>query len=95
MKLIRLPNRRKMKTVQYFNLELIIPENIKYISVDQEGEIVLWFAVHEPYVRMYSWGVDDWVGEASDYDVGKVDLEGMDWRDTLVELEYEEVNDDF
>lgn len=87
MKLIRLPNSPKMKTVQYFNLELIVPEDIKYISVDAEGEIILWFGVHEPYVRMYSWGVDDWVGETFDMDMGTVDLEGVDWRETLVEYE--------
>lgn len=90
MKLTRVPNSTKMKTVQYFNLELIVPEDIKYISVDSEGEIALWFGVYKPYVRMYSWGVDDWVGETCDMDMGTVDLEGVDWRDTLVEYEVQE-----
>lgn len=92
MKLIREPNTRAMKTVQYFNLELIVPEDIKYISVDSDGEIILWIGVHAPYVRMYTVGVDDWFGEIYDYDVGQVDLEGVDWRETLVEYDVPKID---
>lgn len=92
MKLIRTLASRKMKTVQYFNLELIVPEEIAYISVDDIGEIILWLGVHTPYIRTYSWGEDDWVGEVFELDMGQVDLEGMNWRDTLVKYEVESLD---
>jgi|AGFT01.1.fsa_nt_gi hypothetical protein len=85
MKLIREPKRQKMKTVQYFNLTLTVPEDTKYISVDQDGEIILWMDVVKPYVKLYHFNVSDWCGEVIEYDMGQVDLEEMDWKDSLRE----------
>lgn len=93
MKLIRVPKQRLMKQIEYFGLTLNVPEEAKYISVDTDGEIIVWFGIYKPYVRMYTWDVEDWVGEVIEYDLGQVDLEGVDWRETLVELDYEEDDD--
>lgn len=93
MKLIRVPEIRKTKQIEYFGLTLTVPDEAKYISIDQDGEIIVWFSIHKPYVRMYTWGVEDWVGEVIEFDLGQVDLEDLDWRETLVELEYEEDDD--
>ena len=86
MKFIREPKRPKTKEVYYFNLKLIVPEATKYISVDQDGEIIVWMDVPKPYIRLYTWGVEDWVGEVIECDLGQVDLEGIDWKTTLVEV---------
>lgn len=93
MKLIRVPKQRLMKQIEYFGLTLNVPEEAKYISVDTDGEIIVWFGIYKPYVRMYTLDVEDWVGEVIEYDLGQVDLEGVDWRETLVELDYEEEDD--
>lgn len=85
MKLTRVPKCNKFKSVQYFNLNLVVPEETKYITVDQDGVIIVWFGIEKPYIQQFDFQVLDWCGEMIEYDVGEVDLEGMDWKDTLVE----------
>lgn len=87
MKIIREPCDKKYKTVQYFDLSLKVPEETKYISVDASGEIILWMNVIKPFIEMFLYDDGEgWTGEVIEYYVGHVDLEGMDWKDTLKEV---------
>lgn len=66
---------RKVKRVDYFGIEFELPEGfIGHIKTHQDGWV---FAVET-----------DWQGNfISSTFLGIVDLEGMDWKDTLMEVE--------
>lgn len=85
MKFVRIANVIKLKEVQYFNLTLMVPEETRYISADEDGVLIPWFA--SPVPELISLILkDDWCGEEIDYDLGTVDLEGLDWRGTMVDI---------
>lgn len=84
MKFIYKPEYVQYKTVHYFDLTLAVPATANFISVDEEGRLYLW--LYEPVLRKFADGDDawyDWSGEVVDFYAGTVDLEGMDWKDTL------------
>ncbi len=72
MKLLSKPEKKK---VDYFGIEFELPKYFKgYIRTHDDGMV---FASEL-----------DWQGEfVSSEFLGIVDLEGMDWKDTLVEVE--------
>lgn len=71
------------KTVDYFGVELCVNTGIKYLVTTPQGDVVA--SVDKP-------DSDPKLGWLYDYYafskcVAKVDLEGMDWKDTLMEVE--------
>lgn len=69
------------RTVEYFGLTLNITRKSGWISTDKTGEA--WFSEHKPYLTLdcqfdYFWRVTDTL-------IADVDLEDMDWKDTLRE----------
>lgn len=58
-----------------------IPNNYKYVAVDEDGEMLAYETKPEPRVRE-SWVVSYWNGHPFKY-LGKVNLNNIDWRDTL------------
>lgn len=86
MKIIKEPERTELKTVQYFNLSLQVPVKTNYITAIPDGNLIGWSG-GKPTLEFFSFtNTDIWVGEVVDFRVGKVDLEGMDWKDTLKEV---------
>lgn len=83
MKLIEAP---KYKEVDFHGNKLTVPNDVKHLAANGDGEIVGFDDKPEP-----SWGRFWELFSEGDYHdqglfLGYVDLEGMDWRDTLVEV---------
>lgn len=68
------------KKVKYFGMELIVPQYTKYITVDAYGIVCVY--ARKP---QEGFGSSFMAPLNTKYEmVAVVDLEGMDWRDTLV-----------
>lgn len=70
------------KVVNYFGVELMLDTEVKYLVTTKDGDIVA--SKHTPEL-------DPQLGWLYDYDahsefIAVVDLEGMDWKDTLMEV---------
>lgn len=73
------------KEVSYFGITLHIPLTCNFVSTDKSGEVFAW--QDEPYLcaNTYYWGGNTW--EENPYIwIAVVDLEGLDWTKTLVEI---------
>lgn len=74
------------KIVNYFGLDFTVNENTNYLAVDANGYLYSYQLKNDnkPEVDNDS---SMWVMEDGKYDfVCEVDLEGLDWKDTLVEI---------
>lgn len=65
------------KTVDYFGLNLTLPERSKYITTNHNGLIQSWEI--EPHRHDNKW----WNDVDNPYLIGQVNLHGLDWRETL------------
>lgn len=73
------------KPVKYFGLYLNVPYTANYIATDEDG--MVWCYDNKPEInKFYS---DCWTYRGYDnnfIEIAEVDLEGMDWKDTLMEI---------
>lgn len=72
------------KAVEYFGLTINVPIDTRYLATDADGEVWSFEFAPTPETDMWNW----WAAgseNTSDH-VANVDLEGLDWRETLVEL---------
>lgn len=71
------------KMVDYFGVMLVVTHNIRYLVTTSYGIVV--GSDNKPELDPE----DYWAYEWDDFSIGiaKVDLEGMDWKDTLMEVE--------
>jgi hypothetical protein len=70
------------KSVNYHGINLIVPNNTKWLATDKSCLLCAYFE-NEPYDT----GYNEWNNLHSDrIFICQVDLEGMDWRDSLVEV---------
>lgn len=67
------------KEVEYFGVKLMVPENTKYLATSLYGTVLA------SEVAMKT-GLCTWGSDSAIYTVCVVDLNGIDWRDTLVEI---------
>ncbi len=70
------------KEVNYFGVTLAVDTTIKYLATTLNGDVVA--SIEKPDLDpscgwLYSW-------EAFSTLIAVVDLEGMDWKDTLMEV---------
>lgn len=70
------------KQVDYFGISLYVPSWTNYLATDSDGEV--WAFSKNPEVEGKNWVLSG-VYEAEH--VANVDLEGEDWKNTLVEYE--------
>ena len=73
----------KMKTVNYFGLELTIEERFRFLHTDSNGEV--WATEERPHNKNGSiWTISptEWAFKS----IAEVDLEGMNWYDSLLEV---------
>lgn len=83
MRLIK--NYCRKKTVQYFGLEIQVPEDTIYIATDEDGVVMAFEALPQEFFG-------DWLciknshGKSNNVMVARVDLEGFDWRQTVVNV---------
>lgn len=68
----------EQKKIQYFGIELVIPANIKYIATDESGYIYAYTC--KPIEEEMQWFALN--GDIVELCI--VDLEGVDWKETLV-----------
>jgi hypothetical protein len=68
------------KTVNYFGIYLIVPDEKGWLTTDSDGS-VYWYDT-KPVKDGYEWGGD----YGSMIFICKVDLEGMDWKNSLMEV---------
>lgn len=73
----------KFKTVLYYGTEVSVPEHIKYIATDNSGTVM---GFEQKPVPDHGWKFWDNPSADDMYDIGVVDLEGIDWTSTLVEV---------
>jgi len=77
---MKLLSGHKTKNIRYFGIDMTVRESVKFLATDEDGE-VYGFDM-KPTTKATFWHVSEY---AYDF-VADVDLEGMDWKDTLVEL---------
>lgn len=73
----------KMKTVNYFGLELTIEERFRFLHTDSNGEV--WATEEKPHNHngvMWAISPTEWGFKQ----IAEVDLEGMNWYDSLLEV---------
>lgn len=75
MKLISLKE-QSFKTIKYFGIVISVPEEVLYVAVDEDGEVYGYEI--EPHYNIHSWDA-----YYNNHFLGVVDLEGMDWKETL------------
>lgn len=68
-----------MKSVVYNGIELSVPFDTKYLAVDRDGQIFAYN--NEP-----SCGRGQWYDCDCETVIARIDLEGADWRESLVEV---------
>lgn len=71
------------KTVNYFGIQLTVSQDTKYLVTTRDGDIIASEQMPMFYDDLgwcYDWG--EWCTK-----IAKVDLEGMDWKYTLMEVE--------
>lgn len=71
------------KTVDYFGVMLAVGDNIRYLATTKDGDVI---AFDQKPARHMELG---WLSACESFivSIAKVDLEGMDWKDTLMEVE--------
>ena len=87
MKLLSIPEQKK---VTYFGIDIMVPVWGKFIVTEDDGVVLVFKSKPEPldesnkkYYGLVIWSDPD----ANDFvEVARVDLEGMDWKETLVEI---------
>ena len=76
---------QRTKKVEYFGLGICVPIWVSYIATDEDGDV--YGLSHEPSIYKDFWRRDDSdFYNSMEVCVAEVDLEGLDWKDTLVEL---------
>lgn len=70
------------KVVDYFGVELTIDNKLRYLATTERGDVV---ASNSILTLDPSCG---WLSEWEDFTdiIAVVDLEGLDWKDTLMEV---------
>jgi hypothetical protein len=70
------------KEVNYFGVKLAVDTTVKYLATVEMGNVFAF--VKKPDLDLDLGWLCDW--EDFSICVATVDLEGMDWKDTLVEV---------
>lgn len=71
----------KQGNIEYFGLKIDVPAGTKYVATDCNGNV--WAYSHRPLPN----NLGEWYKTAGSQEfVVLVDLEGMDWRQTRIEL---------
>jgi len=71
------------KTVNYFGIQLVVSQDTKYLVTNSEGHVIASEQKPEfDYKNGWCYDWDEWITK-----ITRVDLEGMDWKDTLMEVE--------
>lgn len=73
----------KFKSAMFHGTEVHVPENITCIAADKSGSVIGFEKMPVPDAELEWW--DNPSGDDM-YEIGTVDLEGMDWSKTLVIL---------
>lgn len=74
------------KEVEYFGMKLLVPDDAKWLSATESGEVIAHTCIIKP-ARINSCGF--YIGTESykdHYVTGGIDLNGIDWKDTLMEI---------
>lgn len=75
------------KDVDFFGHTLTVPNWVDYLAADSDGKV--WgYGVYKPLMNDDSakWTPDDLFDDYPYDEMAEVDLEGMDWTQTLVKL---------
>jgi hypothetical protein len=83
MKLLKTENPIS-KTVNYFGIELNIPANHYYIAADEDGEVYSYGEKPKPFDNYFR--PENFYSEDDYRTIATVDLCGMNWADSLIEL---------
>lgn len=74
------------KEVEYFGMKLLVPDDAKWLSATESGGVIAHTCIIKP-ARINSCGF--YIGTESykdHYVTGGIDLNGIDWKDTLMEI---------
>jgi hypothetical protein len=67
--------------VDYFGIKLLLPDGFSYLATDQDGEV--WAFYEEPYIGIATWQPKHYKEKSPPSLLAKVDLKGLDWKETL------------
>lgn len=74
------------KEVEYFGMKVLVPDDTKWLSATDSGDVIAHTCIIKPD-EINSCGFYSGTGIYKDHHVsGGVDLNGIDWKDTLVEI---------
>lgn len=83
-----------LKVVDFFGAQIEVPEETRFLAASPNGTVTAYVQCKPELVKAhgggYWWGADDCLinsGINTLGEVAKVDLEGMDWTKTCVEIE--------
>lgn len=79
------------KVVDFHGVSLTVPEGTRWLTASSYGRVVAW-GIEKPHLgstvfHKHCFWDNDPYGEGWQEEIGRVDLEGKNWKDTLVELE--------
>ena len=80
------------KVALFHGVEFEVPGGTQYMTASSHGRVVAWGGGQKPYLgstvfhKNCYWDIDPYE-DGWQVEVGKVDLEGMPWKDTLIELD--------
>lgn len=79
-----------VKIVDFHGVSLQVPGGTRWLTASSYGRVVAWGG-EKPHLgntvfhKQCYWDIDPY-GQGWQEEVGKVDLEGMNWKETLVEI---------
>lgn len=68
----------------YFGIQIALPHNARWIATEADGNVYTY--VSKPKASAQQWVRDDHANFSTVTKVAYVDLEGLDWRDTLQQV---------
>lgn len=79
------------KTVSYYGITLQVPTDVKYLTTDEDGTVCGWGGSLPPETctgQPQGEGIwcESWMECGYLLEICSVDLEGVNWKNTLVEV---------
>lgn len=74
-----------LREVNYYGIKFLVPSPVRYLAADKDGE--LFGYINKPVIEEEGWWLSLGIGlNSADYRVAEVDLEGLDWKDSLLKV---------
>lgn len=82
---MKLVKEKEYRLVDYFGIPVRINKNIKCLAADENG--LVYGYNKRPICTVLDCWLEDISSNSESHFIMEVDLEGMDWKDTLLEID--------